>query len=171
MLVTGGNSGIGLASAQAFAAEGARVIVTGRDAATLEAAKPTLGANALAIQNEAGTVAAARALAQRQRLTDEGIRLDALFINAGIARSSRPVRSRGSHVGPGYTQYRRVHFFQIQALMPLFNNGASIVLNGAINAHIGMPASSVYAASKAGIISLAKTTSPPNCCHAAYAST
>ena len=64
VLVTGGNSGMGLATAQAFAAEGARVIVTGRDTATLEAARPTLGANALAIQNEAGTVAAARCFAK-----------------------------------------------------------------------------------------------------------
>ncbi|MGO4809608.1 SDR family oxidoreductase [Cupriavidus sp. 2MCAB6] len=157
VLVTGGNSGIGLATAQAFAAEGARVIVTGRDAATLEAARPTLGANALAIQNEAGTVAAARALAQR--LTDEGIRLDAMFINAGIARFAPLPEVEEAMWDQTFNTNVKGPFFQIQALTPLFNEGASIVLNGSINAHIGMPASSAYAASKAGIISLAKTLS------------
>ncbi|EGC98333.1 short chain dehydrogenase, partial [Burkholderia sp. TJI49] len=63
VLVTGGNSGIGLAAARAFAAEGARVIITGRDAQTLEAARQALGADAIALRNEAGTVAGARALA------------------------------------------------------------------------------------------------------------
>ncbi|HHT8965736.1 TPA: SDR family NAD(P)-dependent oxidoreductase, partial [Burkholderia cenocepacia] len=63
VLVTGGNSGIGLAAAKGFAAEGARVVITGRDAETLEAARQTLGEGALAIRNEAGSVASARALA------------------------------------------------------------------------------------------------------------
>lgn len=157
VLVTGGNSGIGLAAAQAFAAEGARVIITGRDAATLEAAKPTLGANALVIRNEAGTVAAARALAHR--LADEDIRLDAVFINAGIARFAPLADVDEALWDQTFNTNVKGPFFQIQALTPLFNKGASIVLNGSINAHIGMPASSVYAASKAGIISLAKTLS------------
>ncbi|MGN4087052.1 SDR family NAD(P)-dependent oxidoreductase, partial [Burkholderia gladioli] len=60
VLVTGGNSGIGLAAAQAFVAEGARVIITGRDAATLDSARASLGAEALAIRNTTGTAAAAR---------------------------------------------------------------------------------------------------------------
>jgi len=157
VLVTGGNSGMGLATAQAFAAEGARVVVTGRDTAALEAAKPTLGANALAIQNDAGTVAAARALAKR--LTDEGVKLDAVFINAGIARFAPLSDVEESMWDQTFDTNVKGPFFQIQALTPLFNPGASIVLNGSINAHIGMPSSAVYAASKAGLISLAKTLS------------
>src|SRR5260370_41706137 len=84
VLVTGGNSGIGLVTAEAFAAEGARVVITGRDEATLAAAKATLGANALALSNDAGSGAAARELARQP--TAAGVRLGAPFINAGIAQ-------------------------------------------------------------------------------------
>ncbi|HEY3597766.1 MAG TPA: SDR family oxidoreductase [Paraburkholderia sp.] len=157
VLVTGGSSGMGLVTAQAFAAEGARVVITGRDEAALATAQATLGKKALAIRNDAGSAAAARELAQR--LVDEDVRLDAVFINAGIAKFS-PFADVAE---PLWDQTFDINvkgpYFQIQALTPLFNKGASIVLNGSINAHIGMPASSVYAASKAALISLAKTLS------------
>ncbi|MFA9218868.1 MAG: SDR family NAD(P)-dependent oxidoreductase, partial [Sphingomonadaceae bacterium] len=84
VLVTGGNSGIGLATALQYAKEGARVIITGRDAATLEAARAQLGGNAIAVQNDQGSVADVRALANT--LTTQGIKLDALFVNAGVAK-------------------------------------------------------------------------------------
>ncbi|MGF6756717.1 SDR family oxidoreductase [Paraburkholderia sp. GAS334] len=157
VLVTGGNSGMGLATAQAFAAEGARVVITGRDEATLETAKATLGAGAIAIRNDAGSVAAARELADR--LKAENVKLDAVFINAGIARFAPFLDVEETLWDQTFDVNVKGPYFQIQALTPLLNNGASIVLNGSINAHIGMPASSVYAASKAAIISLAKTLS------------
>jgi hypothetical protein len=142
VLVTGGNSGIGLAAAQAFAREGARVVITGRDAAALETARATLGTAggnaALAIRNETGTVAAARELTRQ--LQEAGVRLDAVFINAGMAK------------------FAAVPDVE-EALWDATFKGTSIVLNGSINAHIGMPNSSVYAASKAALISLAKTLS------------
>lgn len=157
VLVTGGNSGMGLTTAQAFASEGARVIITGRDMATLAAAKETLGAGSLAIANDAGSVAAARELAQRLAAAD--IRLDAVFINAGIAKFAPLADVEESMWDQTFDINVKGAFFQIQALAPLLNEGASIVLNGSINARIGMPASSVYAASKAALISLAKTLS------------
>ncbi|SAL80692.1 short chain dehydrogenase [Caballeronia terrestris] len=157
VLVTGGNSGMGLATAQAFAAEGARVVITGRDAATLAAAKETLGANALAIANDAGSVSAARDLAAR--LSAEGIRLDALFINAGIAKFAPFPDVDEAMWDESFNTNVKGAYFQIQSVLPLLNEGASIVLNGSINAHIGMPASSVYAASKAALITFAKTLS------------
>ena len=84
VLVTGGNSGIGLAAALQFAKEGARVIVTGRDPVTLEEARVQLGAGAIAVQNDQGNTKDARLLAAT--LKEQGITLDALFINAGVAK-------------------------------------------------------------------------------------
>ncbi|MDR5779302.1 SDR family oxidoreductase [Caballeronia sp. LZ065] len=157
VLVTGGNSGIGLAAAQAFAAEGARVVITGRDEASLAEARATLGEHALAIRNVAGTVAAARELAQQ--LSNAHIRLDAVFVNAGIGIFAPFTEIDEKAWDDTFSINVKGPYFQIQALLPLFNEGASIVLNGSINAHIGMPTSSVYAASKAALVSLARTLS------------
>ncbi|WP_426399737.1 SDR family oxidoreductase [Ralstonia sp. R-29] len=157
VLVTGGNSGIGLAAAQAFAKEGARVVITGRDAAALETTRATLGASALAIRNETGTVAAARELTRQ--LQEADVRLDAVFINAGMAKLAPFPEIDEALWDATFNANVKGAYFQIQALLPLLNKGTSIVLNGSINAHIGMPNSSVYAASKAALISLAKTLS------------
>ncbi|WP_244813573.1 SDR family oxidoreductase [Caballeronia sp. Lep1P3] len=157
VLVTGGNSGIGLAAAQAFAAEGARVVITGRDEASLATARASLGHDAIAIRNVAGTVAAARKLAEH--LKNEDVRLDAMFVNAGVGTFAPFSEIDERAWDETFAINVKGPYFQIQALVPLFNDGASIVLNGSINAHIGMPASSVYAASKAALASLAKTLS------------
>lgn len=157
VLVTGGNSGIGLATAMEFAKQGARVIITGRDQTTLDQAKMQLGANAIALRNDAGDIQAAKALAAH--LTERGVTLDALFINAGVAKFA-PLESVDEDLwDQTFNTNVKGAYFAIQALSPLFNTGAAIVLNGSINAHIGMPNSSVYAASKAALISLAKTLS------------
>ncbi len=157
VLVTGGNSGIGLATAMEFAQQGARVIITGRDQATLDQAKAQLGANAIALRNDAGDIQAAKALAAS--LKEQGITLDALFVNAGLAKFA-PLESVDEDLwDQTFNTNVKGAYFAIQALSPLFNAGAAIVLNGSINAHIGMPSSSVYAASKAALISLAKTLS------------
>ncbi|WP_028219781.1 SDR family oxidoreductase [Paraburkholderia oxyphila] len=157
VLVTGGSSGIGLAAAKAFAAEGARVVVTGRDAAALEEARSALGPNAIAIRNDAGSVAAARELAEA--IGSANIKLDAVFINAGAAKFAPLTDVDEALWDLSFNTNVKGAYFQIQALLPLLNPGASIVINGSINAHIGMPGSSVYAASKAALISLAKTLS------------
>ncbi|MFZ6648169.1 SDR family oxidoreductase [Undibacterium sp. TJN25] len=157
VLVTGGNSGIGFATALEFAKQGARVIITGRDQATLDTAKAQLGENAIALRNDAGDIKASKELAQT--LAAQGITLDAAFFNAGVAKFG-PLDAIDENL---WDQTFNVNvkgtFFTIQALTPLFNSGAAIVLNGSINAHIGMPSSSVYAASKAALISFAKTLS------------
>lgn len=157
VLVTGGSSGIGLAAAQAFAAEGARVVITGRDAAALAQAKASLGARSVAIRNDAGAIADAKGLAST--LASQDILLDAVFINAGSARFAPFAEVDEAMWEQSFGTNVKGAYFQLQALLPRLHTGASIVLNGSINAHIGMPNSSVYAASKAALISLAKTLS------------
>jgi NAD(P)-dependent dehydrogenase (short-subunit alcohol dehydrogenase family) len=157
VLVTGGSSGIGLAAAHAFAAEGARVVITGRDPQALEKAQAALNGKAIPLRNDAGDIGAAKALAAA--LTSRNIKLDAVFINAGIAKFSTFPDVSEAFWDESFDTNVKGAYFQIQALLPLLNRGAAIVLNGSINAHIGMPNSSVYAASKAALISFAKTLS------------
>ncbi len=159
VLVTGGSSGIGLAAAQAFVEEGARVIITGRDAAALEAARLQLGDKAVVIRNDAGASGAAKELAGSIAALTLKLKLDAVFINAGIAKFSPFADVDEALWDQTFNTNIKGAYFQIQALLPLLNPGASILLNGSINAHVGMPGSSVYAASKAALISLAKTLS------------
>jgi NAD(P)-dependent dehydrogenase (short-subunit alcohol dehydrogenase family) len=157
VLVTGGNSGIGLAAALAFAKEGARVVVTGRDQSTLDKAAARLGNEAVAVRIDAGVVADGLKLANL--LKQQGVTLDAVFINAGVTRLA-PLEAVGEEMWDlTFNTNVKGPYFLIKALTPLLNPGAAIVLNGSINAHIGMPNSSVYAASKAALISLAKTLS------------
>lgn len=156
-LVTGGNSGIGLATALAFANEGARIVFTGRDQSTLDKAAAQLGGKVIAVRSDAGSVADGIKLASL--LKQQGVMLDAVFINAGVATFA-PFESVGEEMwDTTFNTNVKGPYFLIKALLPLLNPGAAIVLNGSINAHIGMPNSSVYAASKAALISLAKTLS------------
>lgn len=157
VLVTGGNSGIGLAAAKAYAAEGARVVITGRDTATLEKAAAEITTDVTALRSDAASLHDAKRLAEV--LSQKGIRLDAVFINAGIAKFAPFADVDEALWDQIFDINTKGAYFQIQALLPILNKGAAIVINGSINAHIGMPASSVYAASKAALISLAKTLS------------
>ncbi len=156
-LVTGGNSGIGLAAALAFSKAGARVVFTGRDQTTLDKAAAQLGKDVIAVRSDAGRVADGITLAAQ--LQQQGVMLDAVFINAGVAKLA-PFETVGEEMWDAtFDTNVKGPYFLIKALLPLLNPGAAIVLNGSINAHIGMPNTSVYAASKAALISLAKTLS------------
>jgi NAD(P)-dependent dehydrogenase (short-subunit alcohol dehydrogenase family) len=156
-LITGGTSGIGLETARQFLAEGASVAITGTNADTLAAAKAELGDGVLAIQVDAGDVANQARIADTVRDRMGG--LDAVFINAGLG-DFRPLEQWDE---TGFDRSVAVNlkgpFFLVQALLPILANPASIILNTSINARIGMPNSSVYAATKAGLISLARTLS------------
>jgi NAD(P)-dependent dehydrogenase (short-subunit alcohol dehydrogenase family) len=156
-LITGGTTGIGFATAEEFLNEGARVIVTGSNSKNLEAAKQKLGAGAVAILADAGSVAAQSTVAETVRTEFGG--LDVLFCNAGIAEMRSLEAWDEAAFDRSFNTNVKGILFLIQKLLPLFANPASIVLNGSVNAHIGMPNSSVYAATKAAISSLARTLS------------
>lgn len=157
VLITGGNSGIGLACAHAFADEGGRVVITGRDAGSLEKAQAVLGPTCLALRYDALEPGAAHALADE--ISSRGIRLDAAFMNAGIAKFTAFDTASEALWQQVFDANVKGPYFALQALLPSFNEGSAIVLSGSINAHIGAPGSSIYAASKAALISLARTLS------------
>lgn len=155
-LVTGATSGIGLATARRFVEEGAQVLITGTDEGRLETARKALG-DVLAIRADAGIVADQVRIADTIR--DAFGRLDVLFVNAGVA-DFRPLEAWDE---AGFDRSMAVNvkgpLFLVQALLPVLPDPASIVLNGSINAWLGKPNSIVYAATKAALISLARTLS------------
>ncbi len=156
-LITGGTSGIGLETARVFLEEGARVAVTGKNPKTLEAARSALGQNALVLSADASNVAEQKRVADDLQKAFGG--LDVLFVNAGIA-DLRPVDAWDE---AGFDRTFDINvkgpFFLIQALLPIFVNPTSIVINASVNAHVGMANTSVYGASKAAVLSLTRTLS------------
>jgi NAD(P)-dependent dehydrogenase (short-subunit alcohol dehydrogenase family) len=153
-LITGGNSGIGLATAKLFIAEGAKVVITGRNQATLEAAAKELGPNALAVVADATDIAATEA-AIKEGAGKFG-KFDIVFANAGIAGNT-PI---GATTLAAFEAVIRTNitsvFFTVQAAVPHLNDGASIVLNGSVISVLGNPGYAAYAASKAGVRAMAR---------------
>lgn len=156
-LITGGTSGIGLETARQFLKEGARVAVTGKNPATLESARKELGNDVLIIPADASDIASQKETADIIQREFQG--LDVLFVNAGIAALKPVEQWDEASFDSAFAINVKGPFFLIQALLPVFANPASIVLNGSVNAHIGMPASSVYGATKAALLSLTRTLS------------
>ena len=158
-LITGGTSGIGLETARHFLKEGARVAITGKNPATLEAARKELGSDILVIASDASHVADQKKVAEALRQAFGAI--DILFkVNAGSIAELRPVEQFDEAAfDRAFAINVKGPYFLIQALLPIFANPTSIVLNASVNAHIGMPNTSVYGASKAALLSLARTLS------------
>ncbi|WP_028535602.1 SDR family oxidoreductase [Paludibacterium yongneupense] len=156
-LITGGTSGIGLETARQFLAEGATVAITGRSQTALSAAGRELGDSVLLLQSDAGDIAGQRTLAQR--IAQQWPRLDVLYVNAGDV-THRPLQEWDESA---YDRLMDINlkgpFFLVQSLLPLLANPSSVILCGSVSAHIGLPQSSAYAASKAGLLSLARTLS------------
>jgi len=156
-LITGGTSGIGLETARRFLSEGARVAITGQNPATLEAARKELGSDVLVMASDASNVAGQRAVADAIKQAFGAI--DILFVNAGVV-DLRPVEQMDEAAfDRSFAINVKGPYFLIQALLPIFAKPASIVLNASVNAHIGMPNTSVYGATKAALLSLARTLS------------
>ena len=156
-VVTGGNSGIGLATAKAFVREGAKVAITGRSDATLKAAQKELGPDALVIRADMSKVA--EIASAMEQIKNKFGRIDALFVNAGIGKFVPFEEVTEEFFDQTMATNLRGVFFTVQKAAPLFSKGAAVVLNASVNAHLGMPASSVYGASKAAVVNLAKTLS------------
>ncbi len=161
-LITGGNSGIGRATAEEFLRAGARVAVTGRDAGTLQSAVAELGQ--LALPKDLVTLRADVTVAEDlDRVMSEVRRsfgrLDVLFVNAGIGQFVPVAEATEQHFDRIFDTNVKGAYFTIQKALPLLTRGASIILNGSISGLIGMPGSSVYAASKAALRSFARTIS------------
>jgi NAD(P)-dependent dehydrogenase (short-subunit alcohol dehydrogenase family) len=156
-LITGGTSGIGLETARRFVEEGARVAVTGTNPKTIEAARAALGDGALVLASDAGNATEQKNLAAA--VQKHFGQLDVLFLNAGIAALAPIENWTEETFDRSFNLNVKGPFFLIQALLPVFAPKASIVINGSVNAHIGMPNSSVYAATKAAVISFVRTVS------------
>jgi len=156
-LVTGGNSGIGFATAKEFIQQGAKVIITGRNAAALEDAKQSLGENAFTLLSDASNMEDVFKLQQQVKAIFPS--LDILFINAGVAKLAPFETMTEAQYDETFNINVKSAYFTIQQLLPLFNDGGSIVLNTSINSHIGMANTTLYAASKGALITMARTLS------------
>src|SRR5215210_7389124 len=156
-VVTGGNSGIGLATAKEFRREGARGVITGRDARTLAEAAREIGGDVLALRSDASSLSDIDELfaAVRERY----VRVDVLFVNAGVGKFAA-VEETDEEL---FDQIMDINFkgayFTVKKALPLLADGASVVLNTSVVAHVGFPNSSVYSASKAALLSLVRTLS------------
>jgi len=154
-LVTGANSGIGLAAARRLAQEGAYVFATGRRAAELAAAVKEIGANATAIQGDVSKLPDLDHL--MAEIKQRKGRLDVLFANAGIARYGALGTIEGELFDAIFDTNVKGVLFTVQKALPLMPDGASIILNASIVASKGLAANSVYSASKAAVRSFART--------------
>lgn len=155
-VITGGNSGIGLATARLFHQEGAKVIITGRNQTTLDAAAQ-VGSGIVAIRSDAANL---RDITDLFAKVSEYVdKIDILFLNAGIARFV-PIQQIDEKLFDEVvdTNFKGL-YFSIQQALPLLSEGASIILTTSIANQKGMPTSSVYAASKSAVRSLARTLS------------
>jgi NAD(P)-dependent dehydrogenase (short-subunit alcohol dehydrogenase family) len=156
-VVTGGNSGIGLAAAGAFVREGARLAITGRSDSTLKAAHKDLGPDVLVLKADMSRTP--EIAAAMQQIGKRFGRIDALFVNAGIGRFVPSEEVTEEFFDETMATNLKGAFFTIQKAVPLLSRGAAVVLNASINAHMGMPGSSVYGASKAAVVNPTKTVS------------
>jgi NAD(P)-dependent dehydrogenase (short-subunit alcohol dehydrogenase family) len=156
-LITGGNSGIGFATAKEFIQQGATVIITGRSQSALDEAKKALGDKVYTILSNTSSLSDISTLPKHvEQLVQK---LDIVFINAGVAKFVPIEGVTEEHYDEQFNTNVKGAFFTIQKLLPLINDGGSIILNASISAHIGMATSSVYSATKAALLTFARTLS------------
>ena len=154
-VVTGGNSGIGFATAQAFKAQGARVVIIGRNPEAVKKAAQDIGGDTLGVTADVSRVADIdRAF---QEIGEKLGRVDVLFVNAGVAKFV-PLAETDEALFDEMTDANfKGAYFTVQRALPLLSEGASVIITSTTAVHFGMPGASVYAAGKAALNSLAKT--------------
>ena len=154
-VVTGGTSGIGLATAKLLAAEGAKVFVTGRRAPELAAAVEQIGHGAVGVQGDASRLEDLDRLFSTVK--EQAGRLDILFANAGTAEHLTLEQVTESQFDTGFSANVKGVFFCMQKALPLMPDGAAVVLNASMWTIKGIPGFGVLSASKAAVRSLART--------------
>jgi NAD(P)-dependent dehydrogenase (short-subunit alcohol dehydrogenase family) len=153
-VVTGGTTGIGLATVKRFHAEGARVFATGTNPATLDRASAELHGIAEVVASDAGDGVAVRRLFEH--VAERAGGLDVLFLNAGILGGGSILDMSEEAFDAILRVNVKGPWLALKAATPLLRRGGAVVLNGSINGHLGMPGTSAYAASKGALRSLAR---------------
>lgn len=155
ILITGGNSGIGLATAKLFMEEGAKVAITGRNQQTIDSALELLGPNAIGFRAEVTDSTSRKAVFAE--VENRLGKLDVVFANAGVPGKT-PVGKASEEL---FEEIIRINltsvFFTVQDALPHVNDGATFILNGSIIGTLGQPGYAAYAASKAGVRAIARS--------------
>jgi NAD(P)-dependent dehydrogenase (short-subunit alcohol dehydrogenase family) len=154
-LITGGTTGIGLATAKRFVAEGAKVIITGRRKQVLDAAVQEIGSGTIGIQADAGNLTDLDRL--YAEIKQKYGRIDVLFANAGGGEFATIDKVTEEHFDKTFNSNVKGVFFTVQKALPLIPKGGTIVLNASIVSIKGVPAFGVYSATKAAVRSFART--------------
>jgi len=154
-VITGGNSGIGYATAELFLNEGAQVIITGRREEAVNEAVKSLGKGVTGIVSDAISMAQIKTLPER--VADRFKQIDIVFANAGVGIFA-PFEQTTEDIFNGNLDINfKGVFFTIQGLLPMIPNGGSIILNATVLVHNGLHGSTAYSASKGAVLTLGKT--------------
>jgi NAD(P)-dependent dehydrogenase (short-subunit alcohol dehydrogenase family) len=154
-VVTGGNSGIGLASAQRLQQEGARVAISGRSQKTLDEASKILGKDALVVQADVAKLPEIDKLFSA--VSAKFGKIDVLFVNAGVATFAPFAGFTEKAYDELFDINAKGAFFTVQKALPYLNDGASVILNTSVAGHVGNPLGVVYGATKAAMRSFVRS--------------
>ena len=154
-VITGGNSGIGLATAKRLQEEGAKVAILGRSRKTLDEAVKSIGNGVVAVQGDVAKLGDVDKL--YAEVSQKLGKIDVLFVNAGVAKFAPLAETSESTFDENFDTNIKGAFFTIQKALPLLNDGASIILNTSVAGQTGVVGASAYSATKAALRSLART--------------